>query len=42
VTLDQINDGYNSDLLELCQPFKKGLVACGGGFYYLGFGGRRK
>ena len=38
VTLDQINDGYNSDLLELYQPFKKGWVACGGAFYYLGFG----
>jgi len=24
VTLDQINDGYNCDLLELCQPFKEG------------------
>ena len=24
VTLDQINGGYNSDLLELCQPFNKG------------------
>ena len=24
VTLDQINGVYNSDLLELCQPCKKG------------------
>jgi len=23
VTLGQINDGYNIDLLEICQPFKK-------------------
>jgi len=24
VTLDQTNDGYNSDLFELCLPFKEG------------------
>jgi len=24
VTLDQINDRYNCDLLDLCETFKKG------------------
>jgi hypothetical protein len=32
VMLDQINDGYNSDLLELCQHFKKEWVAGVGTF----------
>jgi hypothetical protein len=42
VTLDQINKGYNSDLLELCQPFKKGWFASDGTFYYSGFEEWRK